>query len=126
MPSKLVLIVDDNLDARYVLGAILNHDGYRVVTAENGAEAVACAQKHRPDLILMDIAMPVMDGLTATRLIRERKETASTPVIALTGNTFSAEEREAVCALFTACFTKPIAPGRVLAEVQRLIGLPHA
>jgi two-component system, cell cycle response regulator DivK len=121
-PKKLILIVEDNEDARFVFSAILNFDGYRIVEAGNGRDGIASAIEHRPDLIITDIDMPVMDGFAAARLIRADARIAHIPMIAITGNEFSTGEREDAVALFDGCFTKPMQPSRVLAEVQRLIG----
>jgi two-component system, cell cycle response regulator DivK len=119
--SKLILIVDDSADARFVLGAILNYDGYRVVEAVNGKEAVEKACRHRPDLILMDIQMPVMDGMTAARLIRAEPSLERTIIIAVTGEDLSRDEFTDSIQVFNNCFPKPITPA---AEVQRMIGPP--
>jgi two-component system cell cycle response regulator DivK len=124
-PHKLILIVEDNEDARFVFSAILNYDGYRIIEAVNGSDAVACARERLPDLIITDIDMPVMDGFAAARLIRADGGTARIPILAITGSNFSAEQQADADALFDGCFTKPMQPSRVLAEVQRLIGPPE-
>jgi two-component system cell cycle response regulator DivK len=124
-PHKLILIVEDNEDARFVFSAILNYDGYRIVEAENGSDAVACARERLPDLIITDIDMPVMDGFTAARLIRGEAGTAGIPIIAITGSNFNVEQQAEADVLFDGCFGKPMQPSRVLAEVQRLIGPPE-
>lgn len=81
---RLILVVDDNEGNREVLNFFLSESGYRVVEACNGLEAVAIATKACPDLILMDLAMPVMDGFDAIRLIRETAHISSIPIIACT------------------------------------------
>jgi two-component system cell cycle response regulator DivK len=121
---KLILIVEDNEDARFVFSAILNYDGYRIVEATNGSEALSAAREHAPDLIITDIDMPVMDGFAAARLLRADGGTACIPIIAITGTTFNAEQDAEAGTLFDRCFVKPMQPSRVLAEVQRLIGPP--
>jgi two-component system, cell cycle response regulator DivK len=123
-PHKLILIVEDNEDARFVFSAILNYDGYRIVEAEDGSEGVACALKHLPDLIITDIDMPVMDGFEAARQIRADRHTALIPIIVITGRSFTFAQQTEAEALFDGCFAKPIQPSRVLAEVNRLIGPP--
>jgi two-component system, cell cycle response regulator DivK len=121
---KLILIVEDNEDTRFVFSAILNYDGYRIVEATNGREAVACACAELPDLIITDIDMPVMSGFEAARLIRADGSTAAIPIIAITATSFTAAEQVEADTLFDGCFAKPMQPSRVLAEVQRIIGPP--
>ena len=81
---KKILIVDDDPDLCYILQTVFEHLGYDSVLAVNGKEAVDLATSQLPDLILMDIVLPVMDGLQATRLIRENPNTHSTPIMAMT------------------------------------------
>jgi two-component system, cell cycle response regulator DivK len=125
MLTKVVLIVDDNADVRIIFSAILNYDGYHVIEAENGAIGVAAAVKHRPDLILMDIAMPVLNGFDAALQLHGLSITKSIPIVAVTGNEFTSEQLGSAAALFVGYLLKPITPRGVLAEVQRLIGAPH-
>lgn len=89
-----VLVVDDSADTRVVLRHLLEARDYRVAEAENGAEAVEVARRECPDLILMDLNMPMMDGLEATRRIRECKELCrSAPILAFTSfDTYGMEE----------------------------------
>ena len=124
-PHKLILIVEDNEDARFVFSAILNYDGYRIVEAVDGSEGVACALEHLPDLIITDIDMPVMDGFEAARRIRADRHTAAIPIVAITGRSFTAAQETEAEVLFDGCFAKPMQPSRVLAEVNRLIGPPE-
>ena len=94
MEGKTVLIVDDAVDNRVVFGLFLEHFGVRVLEAQDGWEGVQQARQQKPDLILMDIAMPVMDGIDAIRLLRADKRTASTPVIVVSGHADSDTKRE--------------------------------
>ena len=125
MLTKVVLIIDDNADVRIIFSAILNYDGYHVVEAENGEIGVAAAVKHRPDLILMDIAMPVLNGFDAALRLHDLSITRNIPIVAVTGNEFTNEQLRSAAALFVGYLMKPITPRGVLAEVQRLIGAPH-
>jgi len=125
MPNKLILIVEDNEDTRFVFSAILNYDGYRIVEAANGELGVASALANSPDLIITDIDMPVMDGFAAARCIRADERTRSIPILAITGNDFTAAQHAEAGALFDGCFSKPMQPSRVLAEVLRVIGPPE-
>jgi CheY-like chemotaxis protein len=125
MQSKLILIVDDSDNARFVFGAILNYDGYRVLEASDGVEAVGKARDHNPDLILMDLDMPGMSGVETAQAIRELCPNAKPLIAAVTGfnpveEVISAESMS----LFDGCFFRPLSPARVLAEVQRMIGPP--
>jgi CheY-like chemotaxis protein len=81
--SKKVLIVEDYADVRAIMKILVHRYGYEVIEAEDGYEAIEQTQKHSPDLILMDLAMPLMDGITATKLIRSLRDFADLPIIAL-------------------------------------------
>jgi len=90
--NKTVLIAEDYRDAREMMKYLLEFYGYDVLEAGDGNEAVKSAKQYHPDLILMDLMMPHMDGLTATRLIRDNESTADVPIIALTALGIAAEE----------------------------------
>lgn len=83
---KTILVVEDYDDARQLLKVMLQMLGYRVVEATDGREAVEFVQKERPDLILMDLALPIMDGVTATRKIREMEGNEDVPVVCVTAH----------------------------------------
>jgi CheY-like chemotaxis protein len=121
---KTVLIVEDNEDNRLIYSQYLTHGGFRVLEASNGAEGVDVARRERPDIVLMDISMPVMDGLTATRVLKADEALRSIPVIALTAHAMASDEamaREAGCDGY---ISKPVMPKDVRAEVERWIGPP--
>ena len=101
-----ILVAEDNPDSRDALRALLEAYGFRVLTATNGEEAVKEALRQRPDLVLMDIMMPVMDGIEATRQLRERPEANQLPIVALTAMAGSREL--AMSAGCTDYLTKPI------------------
>ncbi len=122
MAAKLILIVEDDGDARFILQALLSHAGYRVIEAANGVEAVASALRDRPELILMDIRMPLMDGLSAAQVIREVSEIAGTPIVAISAEPFEPDEAKAFGRLFQGVFPKPVESARLLAAVHYLIG----
>ncbi|MBW3552593.1 MAG: response regulator [Gemmatimonadetes bacterium] len=82
--DPIILIAEDHLDSREALGALLEAFGFRVIAAVNGAQAVDLARERRPDLILMDIMMPELDGFEATRRLRGFPETCEIPIITLT------------------------------------------
>lgn len=119
---KLILLVEDNLHNRRIFSGILRHYGYDVREAVNGAEAVEMASSLKPDLILMDLSLPVMDGWEATKRIKAIQELAQIPVIALTAHAMAGDEdraREAGCDGY---LSKPISPTKVVEEVQRALG----
>ena len=82
--GRTVLIVEDYDDARLFMKILLESYGYEVLEAENGAKALECLETHAPDLVLMDISLPVVDGLTATRAIRQFEKDKKVPIIAIT------------------------------------------
>ena len=125
MSEATVLIVDDHESGRKMYAKALQHYGYRVLQAADGAEGVEVARAEKPDLILMDIAMPVLDAWGAMRLLQESAETASIPVVALTGFSSEGDRAGAVKAGFKGFLPKPCEPQRVLEEVRRLIGAPE-
>lgn len=118
---KSLLIVDDNALVIELLSQVL--DGQYVVhVAENGKRGVEAAQAHRPDLILMDLTMPVMDGWTAIRALRAESTTARTPIIALSGCVDARDVARAMDAGADAHLAKPLDEEVLLAEIERLIG----
>jgi CheY-like chemotaxis protein len=116
-----VLVVDDYGDVREVLASVLQDAGFVVRTASNGLEALIAAYEMRPGVIVMDVSMPVLDGIEATRLIKACEATRHARVIAYTGNP-SFEERP-TRTLFAAVLKKPASPDSVLATVQHTAGL---
>jgi len=116
--GKRILVVEDTEDNRQIIRDLLSSVGYELIEAADGAEAVAMAQAHRPDLILMDIQLPVMDGYEATRRIRANPELATVPIIAVTSYALSGDEtkaREAGCDGYVA---KPFSPRHLLAKIR--------
>ena len=97
--KRTILIVEDYDDARSCLNFIVESYGYQVIEAANGLEAIECLKDNFPDLILMDISMPMMDGLTATQAIRKFKSCAEIPILAITahGRQFYEKALEAGC-----------------------------
>jgi CheY-like chemotaxis protein len=85
-PGSLILVVDDYQDAREMYAEYLQYSGFRVAEAKNGNEAVAQARSLKPDLILMDLSLPGMDGWEATRVLKADEETRHIPIVALTGH----------------------------------------
>ena len=120
-PQK-VLVVDDNPGLRQLWCAWLSLWNFRVVEATDGREAVETAVRERPALVIMDLAMPRLDGFAATRQLKQHAATASIPVVALTAHTSSEDRRRASEAGCAAFLGKPCDPDRLLDEVRRLLG----
>ena len=116
-----VLLVDDYPDAREMYAEYLQFSGFRVAEARNGNEAVAQAFSLRPDLILMDLSLPGMDGWEATRVLKADERTKHIPVVALTGHALAGASegaRKAGCDSFV---TKPCLPDDLVVEVRRML-----
>jgi CheY-like chemotaxis protein len=126
MPSspKTVLLVEDNEDNRIVYSTILRHFGYRVMEALNGEEGIATARTERPDLILMDISIPIIDGWEATQVLKHDPETRQIPIIALTAHALASDRERAMQVGCDGYLAKPCEPRAVVAEVQRFLGHP--
>lgn len=119
--AATILLVEDNADNQEIYRIILTHHGYSVLQARDGERGVSMARDHAPDLILMDLTMPVIDGLEATRMLKADPVTAAIPVIALTAHGM-AEDRAAAEAAGCASFlAKPVEPRKVAAEVGRVL-----
>jgi CheY-like chemotaxis protein len=121
-PMLRVLIVDDYADAREVLGEYLRMSGFETDEAANGEEAIFRARAERPDVILMDLAMPEVDGIVATTELKADPRTADIPVIAVTGQLHHPSEASELGADFESVLLKPVAPTHVVAEIERVLG----
>jgi two-component system, cell cycle response regulator DivK len=116
-----ILVVEDTPDNRQILRDLLTSAGYEVIEAINGAEGVAAAIEHLPDLILMDIQLPVLDGYEATRRIKAHAATAKTPIIAVTSYALSGDEAKAKEAGCDGYVAKPFSPRQLLARVREVL-----
>ena len=116
-----VLIVDDYPDAREMYSEYLQFSGFEVVEATNGMEALQRAVEAAPDIILMDLSLPVMDGWEATRRLKADKRTASIPVVALTGHALAGISEGALKAGCDAFVTKPCLPEDLVKEIRRVL-----
>lgn len=123
---SLLLIVEDNEMNRDMLARRLQRRGYAVLTAVNGQEGVELAHSQRPDLILMDLSLPVMDGWEATRRIRADACTAFIPVIALTAHALPSDHAEAINAGCNDVDTKPVDLDRVIGKIETLLEIQRA
>lgn len=116
-----VLLVDDYPDAREMYSEYLDFSGFDVIEAANGIEALQRAIDGRPDIILMDLSLPIMDGWEATRRLKSEARTADIPVVAITGHAIagvSEGAKEAGCAAFV---TKPCLPEDLVKEIRRVL-----
>jgi CheY-like chemotaxis protein len=116
-----VLLVEDNEVNRYLVRFVLEQGGFRVITAGNGREAIELAREQRPDLILMDIQMPVMDGYEATVQIRADAQLRAIPVVALTAYAMPHERAQAMAAGCSGHIEKPIDTRTFNAQVSAFI-----
>jgi len=116
-----VLVVEDNMDTYELVRFILEKNGYEVFLAVNGRDGVNAATKQKPDLIVMDLSMPEMDGWTATRLIKENKQTASIPLIALTAHVLPGDRQRAVDSGCDEFITKPMDLLELVETVNRWV-----
>lgn len=120
--QKTILLVEDNEDNLVVYRTILEHVGYRVIEARDGEEGVKNAREQMPDLILMDISIPKMDGWQATQTLKGDEKTRPIPIIALTAHALEEDRQKAVQAGCDGYLAKPVEPRRVVQEVERFVG----
>ncbi len=122
MAVATILLVEDNDLNRDMLARRLTRRGFTVVQATNGLEAVTLALRARPDLVLMDLSLPVLDGFDATRRLKQTAATASIPVLALTAHVSSADREQALAAGCADLDTKPVDLTRLLHKIEHLLG----
>lgn len=115
---NIILLVEDNEMNRDMLSRRLTRKGYQVITAEDGKQGVDLAMKEHPDLILMDMSLPVMDGWEATRMLKNSPETKGIPIIALTAHAMAGDEKEAYQAGCDDFDTKPVVLDRLLGKIH--------
>jgi two-component system, cell cycle response regulator DivK len=121
MSKGRILVVEDNMDTYELVRFILEKDGFDTFLAMNGRDGVNAASKQMPDLIIMDLAMPEMDGWTATRLIKGNTRTASIPLLALTAHVLPSDRQRAMDAGCDEYITKPIDLEELLEAVNHWI-----
>ena len=117
----LVLVVEDYQDAREMYAAYLQFSGFEVAEAANGVDAVAKTRELLPDIVLMDLALPQMDGWEATRRLKGDPATRHIPIVALTGHALAGHAEGAKQAGCDAFVTKPCLPDALVAEIRRLL-----
>jgi two-component system, cell cycle response regulator DivK len=119
--TPLILVVDDYQDAREMYAEYLQFSGFRVAEAKNGNEAVEQAFALKPDLILMDLSLPGMDGWEATRRLKADESTRHIPIVALTGHALAGASEGAKRAGCDSFVTKPCLPDDLVVEVRRML-----
>jgi two-component system, cell cycle response regulator DivK len=116
--TKRILVVEDQEDNRRILRDLLTTVGYEIMEAEDGARGVTAAEAERPDLILMDIQLPIMDGYEATRRIKANPDLKAIPIIVVTSYALSGDEDKARAAGCDDYITKPYSPRALLAKIR--------
>ena len=119
--TKRILVVEDAEDNRQIIRDLLTSAGYEMIEALDGAEGVAMAAAHKPDLILMDMQLPVLDGYEATRRIKADPALAHIPVIAVTSYALSGDEAKTKAAGCNGYVAKPFSPRQLLAKVREFL-----
>lgn len=119
--SRRILVVEDQEDNRRILRDLLASAGYEIVEAVTGKEGVSMAQMHRPDVIIMDIQMPEMDGYEATRQIKANSALRDIPIIAVTSYALSGDDKKAYEAGCVDYITKPFSPRQLLAKIEEFL-----
>src|SRR5580704_385566 len=118
---KTVLVADDKATSRELVRTVLEKIGYTVVEASDGIEALKSARESKPDLIILDLHMPGLDGFGVVREIRLDRDLASTPVMALTASAMQGDRERALAAGFTSYIAKPIPLSILRSEVERML-----
>ena len=119
--TKCILVVEDQADSRQIIRDMLAPTDYEIIEAENGEQALAAIAKQRPDLILMDIQLPIMDGYTATRRIKADPALQSIPIIAVTSYALDGEAKIAKAAGCDDYVPKPYSPREPLAKIRQYL-----
>ena len=123
MKAHLLLVEDNEVNA-YLARFLLEQAGYSVTVATDGEQALRCAAMQRPDLVLMDIRMPVMDGYEATRRLKLNPDLAAVPVVALSANAMPDEKAQALACGCVAHIEKPFDAAHLVGQVQALLPPP--
>ena len=119
--SKRILVIEDQEDTRRIMRDLLTSAGYEMIEAMTGEEGVTLAERERPDLILMDIQLPGLDGYEATRRIKANPALSRIPIIAVTSYALGGDEAKALKAGCDVYFTKPFSPRALLAKIREYV-----
>jgi len=118
---KRILVIEDNADNLYMITFLLEKNGYMVIVAEDGVEGVKLSVSEKPDLILMDIQIPLLDGYEATKQIKDNEEINNIPIIAITSYAMVGDKEKAMNAGCDGYIEKPINPETFIAELERFL-----
>jgi len=119
--SKRILVVEDTEDNRRILRDLLTNAGFELIEADDGEKCVAMAAERRPDLILMDIQLPIIDGYEASRRIKANLELRHIPIIAITSYALAGDEEKTAAAGCDGYVAKPFSPRQVLAKIREFL-----
>ncbi|UCD69159.1 MAG: response regulator [Betaproteobacteria bacterium] len=119
--SKRILVIEDQEDNRTIIRDLLAANDFEVIEAVTGEEGVAAAAREKPDLILMDIQLPGLDGYEATRQIKANADVKETPIIAVTSYALSGDDKKAFAAGCDGYVTKPFSPRQLLAKIKEFL-----
>lgn len=121
MAQKKILVADDEIHIIYVVAVKLRNNGYEVITAENGAEALKLTLEEKPDIIVTDLQMPIMTGVEFVEKLRENDSTKDIPVIMLTARSFSIEDKVKEKLCISNYLSKPFSPRELLREIEDIL-----
>lgn len=121
MADKTVLVVDDEIHIVHVVAIKLRNNGYEVISADNGAEALDLALRDRPDIIVTDYQMPIMTGLELVGNLRKHEETRDIPVIMLTARSFAISQEQQDELKISGCLSKPFSPKELLGNIEDIL-----
>jgi CheY-like chemotaxis protein len=121
MADKTVLVVDDEIHIVHIVAIKLRNNGYEVISADNGAEALELALREKPDIVVTDYQMPVMTGLELVEKLREHDQTKDIPVIMLTARSFAIEQEKQQALQISGCLSKPFSPRELLGDVEDIL-----
>ncbi len=119
--GKKILVIEDNEENLYLVSFILEKNGYDVIAAQDGLEGISMAKKEKPDLILVDIRLPVMDGYNVTRQLRELPEFKDVPIIASSAYAMKGDQKKAIEAGCDSYIIKPIIPEEFIKVVNNFL-----
>jgi two-component system, cell cycle response regulator DivK len=119
--SRRILVIEDHEDNRRILRDLLEHADYEMIEAHTGEDGIALAESERPDLILMDIQLPGLDGYETTRRIKANPALSRIPIVAVTSYALSGDDRKAFEAGCDAYVTKPFSPRALLAKIREYV-----
>ena len=120
--NPIILVIEDYSDSRTLLSSLLRAKGYKVMEARDGVEGLRQANRTPPDLILMDLAMPEMDGVEATRQLRQRQVLARTPIFAISAYATADVKHDALAAGCAEVFIKPLDIEKLLGKIKATLG----